>query len=328
MSHSVQPFTPDPISRQGRASGPDALVLHELRKSFGAVHAVAGVSLTVPAGQIVAMLGPNGAGKSTLNEMIVGLAVPDDGSVAVFARPPAAAISEGLVGAMLQNGALLDQATTLDVLRLMHGLHRHPLPLDDVIERADVSEFLRTRTERLSGGQAQRLRYALAIMPDPQLLILDEPTVAMDVQLRRRFWQSMREFVASGRTVLFATHYLDEADEVADRVVLLAHGRIVADGTGAQIKASVGGRMITVSSDLAEAVLRALPGVTDVEATGRRLQLTSSDSDATLRQLLAADPAAHDIEVAAPRLEDAFRELTDDTTHHATPHDNHEEAAA
>ena len=175
------------------------------------------------------------------------------------------------------------------------------------------------RTDKLSGGQAQRLRYALALLPDPELLILDEPTVAMDVDARRGFWQSMREVTASGRTVLFATHYLEEADEMADRVILLARGRVVADGTGSQIKASVGGRKISFSADQLDRStvlieLGALPGVTAVEVTGRRVQLGTTDSDACLRALLDGWPGARDLEVSAPSLEDAFARLTHDDT--------------
>jgi len=299
----------------------NAVELDGLHKAFGRVRAVDGVTLQVPAGQIVAMLGPNGAGKSTTNEMILGLATPDTGSVRVFGEDPVHAVRGGRTGAMLQGGALLDQATALDMLRMMHGLHRHPLPLSEAIGRADCSEFLKTKTDKLSGGQAQRLRYALAILPDPELLILDEPTVSMDVETRRSFWISMRSFISTGRTVIFATHYLEEADEVADRVVLLARGRVVADGTGAEIKGSVGGRIVSFSHPRPKIdVWKALPGVTAVETAGARVQLQTTDSDGCLRELLARDPEAHDFEVSTPKLEDAFRELT-------TTHENQELAA-
>lgn len=293
-----------------------AVSLVDVHRRYGPVTAVDGVTLDVPVGQIVALLGPNGAGKSTVNELILGLASADRGRVEVFGDDPLAALRSGCVGAMLQGGALLAEATAQDMLKLMYGLHRHPLPLAEVIERSDCGSFLRTRTDKLSGGQAQRLRFALALLPDPELLILDEPTVAMDVDARRRFWESMREVAASGRTVLFATHYLEEADEMADRVVLLARGRVVADGTGSQIKASVGGRKVSFSTDqLDRSGWEALPGVTAAEVTGHRIQLSTTDSDACLRALLDGVPSAHDLEVSAPSLEDAFTRLThDDTT--------------
>jgi ABC-2 type transport system ATP-binding protein len=163
----------------------------------------------------------------------------------------------------------------------------------------------------LSGGQAQRVRYALALVPDPDLLVLDEPTVAMDVEVRRSFWASMRDYTATGRTVLFATHYLDEADAFADRVVVLAGGVIVADGTGAQIKQTVAGRTLSAVIPQADPeLLRQLPGVVSVERQASRMLLHCSDSDAALRALLASHPAAYDIEITAGNLEDAFLELT------------------
>jgi len=291
---------------------PPAVELTGVTRSYGPVRAVDDLTLSVPAGQLVALLGPNGAGKSTTNEMILGLAAPQTGTVRVCGLSPAEAIRRGAVGAMLQGGALLDNATVLDTLRLMRGLHRHPLPLAEVIERADCGDFLRTKTDKLSGGQAQRLRFALALLPDPQLLILDEPTVAMDVELRRRFWESMRSFAGDGRTVLFATHYLEEADEVADRIVLLAHGRIVADGTPAVVKASVAGRLVSFrSSSLSEPALQQLPGVTTVERSGDRIRLHTGDSDACVRELLLSTDA-HEVEITTPGLTDAFLALTAD----------------
>jgi ABC-2 type transport system ATP-binding protein len=214
---------------------------------------------------------------------------------------------------MLQAGALLHEATVNDVLRLMQGLHAHPLGLDEVVERADLSGFLKTKTEKLSGGQAQRLRYALAIMADPQLLILDEPTVGMDVEIRRAFWASMREFIAGGRTVLFATHYLDEADAEADRIMVLARGRLIADGTPSMIKSRVADRTITLAErGVGLPDLLGLPAVVSGECSGGRLLLRTTDSDTTLRALIVQHPAAADIEVVSASLEDAFLTLTHD----------------
>src|SRR4051794_12749062 len=236
-------------SRPGRAEHLPALDLSDLTKAFGPVVAVRGINLRVVPGEIVAVLGPNGAGKSTTSEMILGITKPDHGRVEIFGLDPLAAVRAGKVGAMLQAGALLADARVIDLLRLMRGLHAHPLSIGEVVARADLTEFLKTKTDKLSGGQAQRVRYALALMPDPDLLILDEPTVGMDVEVRRAFWASMRHLAGSGRTVVFATHYLEEADQVADRIVVLASGRIVADGTGAQIRAGVAGRTIAIADD-------------------------------------------------------------------------------
>jgi ABC-2 type transport system ATP-binding protein len=295
-----------------------AVRLSGLTKTYGDVRAVRGVDLTVRPGEIVAVLGPNGAGKSTINELIMGLIRPDGGEVAVFGGSPREAVRNGRLGAMLQAGALLSDARVIDVLRLMRGLHAHPLPIDDVIERADLRSFLRTKIDKLSGGQAQRLRYALAILPDPELLILDEPTVGMDVEMRRAFWRSMAAFTDAGRTVLFATHYLEEADQVAERIVVLADGTIVADGTGAQIRSRVAGRTISLADDGPDPdELADLPAAAGVQRIGARLQLHSTDSDQTLRALLIAHPDAHDIEIVSAKLEDAFLALTStEPTHH------------
>lgn len=317
MAHTTL-RTPHPSSASAGSAvekASPAVRLRGLTKSYGSVHAVRGIDLEIAPGEIVAFLGPNGAGKSTTNEMILGLVQPDQGEVSVFGADPLAAVRAGNVGAMLQGGALLQETRTSDLLNLMHGLHRHPLGMAEVIERADVGSFLATKTDKLSGGQAQRLGYALAIMGDPELLILDEPTVAMDVEIRRSFWASMRDFTASGRTVLFATHYLDEADQVADRIVVLARGQIVADGTGAQIKARVAGRTVSLATDgIDPGVVAQLPGVVGTDSQGARVLIHTTDSDATLRGLLTEFPAAHDIEIASTKLEDAFLALTADQT--------------
>ncbi len=281
----------------------DAITLTGLTKTYGTLAAVDALDLSVPAGQIMALLGPNGAGKSTTTEMVLGLTKPDAGTVEVFGTDPIGAMRRGDVGAMLQNGVLLWDVPVRRLLILMHGLYAHPLPLDDVIERADLGSILKSNTNKLSGGQAQRVRFALAMMADPRLLILDEPTVGMDVDARRSFWAAMDTLAAEGRTVVFATHYLDEADEFADRIVVLNDGRIVADGTGSQIKAVVGGRRIGFTGPARD--YAGLPGVAAQEQRGARTVLTSTDSDATLRALLA-DPAVRDVEVSAPSLEDAF----------------------
>ena len=284
----------------------DAITLTGLTKTYGALTAVDALDLTVPAGQIMALLGPNGAGKSTTTEMVLGLTKPDAGTVEVFGADPVGAMRRGDIGAMLQNGVLLWDVPVRRLLTLMHGLYAHPLPLDDVIDRADLTPILKSNTNKLSGGQAQRVRFALAMMADPGLLILDEPTVGMDVDARRAFWATMDTLTAEGRTVVFATHYLDEADEFADRIVVLNDGRIVADGTGSQIKAVVGGRRIGFTGPARD--YAGLPGVAAQEQRGARIVLTSTDSDATLRTLLA-DPSVRDVEVSAPSLEDAFVSL-------------------
>jgi ABC-2 type transport system ATP-binding protein len=221
------------------------------------------------------------------------------------------AVRAGRVGAMLQGGGLLPDVTVRELISMFATLHRRPMPIARAMELAGITDIAGQKTTQLSGGQAQRVRFALALVPDPDLLVLDEPTVAMDVEVRRAFWASMRNYTQAGRTVLFATHYLDEADAFADRVVVLAGGVIVADGTGAQIKSSVAGRTISVAiADVEPDTLAALPGVISVDRQATRILLRCNDSDTAIRALLAGFPAAHDIEIAAGNLEDAFLELT------------------
>jgi ABC-2 type transport system ATP-binding protein len=285
-----------------------------LRKSYGAVRAVSGVDLDVVAGETVALLGPNGAGKSTSIDMLLGLTRPDSGQVSVFGRPAAQATRSGLVGAMLQTGGLLADVTVGELIALAASLYPRPMPVPEVLRRAGLVDLARRRTDGLSGGQTQRVRFALALVPDPDLLVLEEPTVGMDVESRWAFWAAMRELAGAGRTVLFATHYLEEADEFADRVVLMAGGTIVADGPATAIKAVVGGRTIRCTLPGADlAALRALPGVTAVEAHGDGVTVRSADADAALRALLAAEPAARDLEVTGADLQDAFLALTSQT---------------
>jgi ABC-2 type transport system ATP-binding protein len=290
--------------------------LSGLKKNFGQLTAVDGVDLTIKAGEVVALLGPNGAGKSTTIDLALGLARPTAGEARLFGADPREAIQSGRVGAMLQGGALLPEMTVSQAVALVASVHRHPLSVEEALERARCSEIAKQRVSKLSGGQMQRARFAVAVVSNPDLLILDEPTAAMDVEARRVFWQSMQEFTSEGRTVVFATHYLDEADTYADRIVMLSAGRVVADGTPNEVKAVVSGRRIRASFDFAwspavEAELAQLPGVTSVEHRGEQLTIVSDQSDATLRQLLAAHDDIHDIEVTAHNMDDAFLALTE-----------------
>nr|WP_218857560.1 ABC transporter ATP-binding protein [Leifsonia soli] len=287
-----------------------------LRKTFGALTAVDGVDLSIRPGEVVALLGPNGAGKSTTIDLALGLARPTAGGVELFGAPPRDAVAAGRVGAMLQGGALLPTLTVAESVALVAAAHRHPLSVAEALDRARCTEIARQRVSKLSGGQLQRARFAVAVVSDPDLLFLDEPTAAMDVEARRTFWQSMRAFTAAGRTVVFATHYLDEADEYADRIVMMARGRIVADGTPAEVKAVVSGRRIRATAAFPEtpastAALAALPGVRSADRHGDVLTLISDDSDATLRALIPTHDDIHDIEVTAHTMDEAFLALTE-----------------
>jgi ABC-2 type transport system ATP-binding protein len=285
--------------------------LRGLAKSFGDVRAVRGIDVSIEAGETVALLGPNGAGKSTTIDMLLGLLEPDRGSVSVFGLPPRRAVDAGAIGAMLQTGGLIRDLSVRELVAMMGSLYPSPLDVDEVLEQTGIEDIADQRTQKLSGGQTQRVRYAIAIVSNPELLVLDEPTVAMDVEARHGFWTSMREFAARGKTVLFATHYLEEADACADRVVLMARGGIVADGPPTEIKAMVGTRTIRATLPGADLdALTALPGVTHVERRGEAVVLNCTDSDAAIRALLAAFPEARDIEISGAGLEEAFLQLT------------------
>jgi len=287
------------------------LAVTGLRKSFGAVPAVAGVDLVLAPGEVVALLGPNGAGKTTTIEMMLGLREPDGGQVAVFGLTAREAIRTGRVGAMMQSGGLVGDIRVREVVGLVAAMHSAPLPVERALELAGIADLGGRAVKTLSGGQRQRVLFALAVVPDPDLIVLDEPTVAMDVETRRAFWASMRVLAGEGRSVLFATHYLEEADANADRIVLMARGTVVADGPATQIKATVDVRRIRCTLPGADTDrLATLPGVRSVESHGETVILVCADSDAALRALLAAEPDARDLEVTGTGLEDAFLHLT------------------
>jgi ABC-2 type transport system ATP-binding protein len=297
----------------GRAS----ITLAGLAKSFrtgqGVVHAVRGIDISIAPGETVALLGPNGAGKSTTIDMLLGLLPPDAGTVALFGMAPRQAVQAGAVGAMLQVGSLLRDLSVRELVTMMAALYPNPLPVDEVLELTGTAGFAKQRTQKLSGGQSQRVRFAVALVSNPDLLVLDEPTVAMDVEGRHAFWTTIRGFAARGRTVLFATHYLEEADSYADRIILMARGKVVADGPASEIKAAVGSRTIQATlPGVDPARLAGLPGVSGVDLRGEMVVLRCADSDAALRALLAGYPQARDIEVTGARLEEAFLQLTSD----------------
>ena len=293
----------------------DALSLRGVTRSYGEVRALDGLDLEIRPGEIVALLGPNGAGKSTAMEMMVGLATPEQGSVRVLGTDPTTATRTGLIGTMLQAGALLPDQRVRTMLRMLHSLQAHPMPMAEVVDGADIAELMPRRISALSGGQSQRVRFAIALLGDPQVLLLDEPTVGMDIGARRAFWQQMRRVAASGRTVVFATHHLEEAEREAGRVVVMDRGRVVADGTGAEIAAVVAGRVITLRGVAPERVA-ALPGVDSAEADetdDRRVRAVCTDSDAALAALFTGPLAGdvHDVLVSAPGLEEAFLRITE-----------------
>jgi ABC-2 type transport system ATP-binding protein len=303
---------------QGRNGLPPAIELHGIHKRFGQVHAVRGIDLRVDSGEIVAFLGPNGAGKTSTIDVILGLSQPNEGSVSVYGLEPRQAISRGLISAVMQTGGLLKDLTVGETLQYTASLFTNTQPVAEVMKRAGISELADRKVGKCSGGEQQRLRFAMALLSDPELLILDEPTTGMDVEGRRGFWTAIRQDAELGRTVLFATHYLEEADSYADRVILIRRGEIVADGTSAQIKAMAAGRTVRATLPGAdEAKLHEIPGVDRVEVRGDTVLLHANDSDAVARYLLTSTPAK-DLEITTRALEDAFIALTSDESDSAT----------
>ena len=290
-----------------------AISLGGVTKDFGPVHAVRGIDLEIEQGEIVAFLGPNGAGKTTTIDMLLGLSRPSSGSVEVLGQPPRHAISRGLVSAVMQTGGLLKDLSVRETVAYTASLFADTQPVDVVLEHAGISGIGGRKVGKCSGGEQQRLRFAMALLSDPALLLLDEPTTGMDVEGRRAFWSAIRADAEKGRTVLFATHYLEEADQYADRIVLMRQGRIVADGTASQVKALAAGR--TVRATLAHPdhqALARLEGVESVEVRGDTVLLHAKDTDAVARHLLTRTDA-RDLEITARGIEDAFLALTGDT---------------
>ncbi|MEU1475631.1 ABC transporter ATP-binding protein [Streptomyces sp. NPDC005760] len=285
----------------------------QVSKAYGEVRAVDGLALTLRPGETVALLGPNGAGKSTTLDLLLGLKQPDSGSVRLFGTTPREAIVAGRVGAMLQSGGLMDEVTVAELVRLACDLHPKPYKPNDVLARAGIAQIADRKVNKLSGGQAQRVRFALATAGDSDLIVLDEPTTGMDVTTRQAFWATMREQADQGRTVLFATHYLEEADAIADRVLVLHRGRLLADGTAAEIKAKAGARRIAFDLEGAidEGPLRDLPFLTSVDVSGQTVRIQSTDADATVHALYGLGVYPRNLEVAGLGLEQAFVAITE-----------------
>lgn len=294
------------------SSSPPAIDLKDVRKNFGDVEAVRGIDLAIRSGEIVAFLGPNGAGKTSTIDMILGLSKPSSGRVSVYGMEPGEAVRRGLVSAVLQNGGLLKDLTVKETVRYVSNLFVKTRPVAEVLERAGIESISTRLVSKCSGGEQQRLRFAMALLPDPELLLLDEPTQGMDVEGRREFWQAIRSDADRGRTIVFATHYLEEADAYADRVVLIRRGELVADGSAAEVKSQVSGRTIRATfRGAGEISLEALGELGEVELRGETVIVHSGDTDSVARYLLN-ETDAYDLEITAAGLEDAFLALTSD----------------
>jgi len=287
-----------------------AVRLTRVTKDFGNVQAVRGIDLEIQPGEMVAFLGPNGAGKTTTIDMVLGLSRPSSGTVEVFGMQPRQAIARGLVAAVMQTGGLLKDLTVRETVQYTASLFADTKPVDEVLETAGITGIAERKVAKCSGGEQQRLRFAMALLSDPALLLLDEPTTGMDVEGRRSFWAAIREDARQGRSVLFATHYLEEADQYADRIILISNGLVVADGTGSEIKALATGRTVRATlRDADTTALSALGGVDNVEVRGDQGLVHAKDSDEVARFLLN-ETEARDLEIVARGLEDAFLSLT------------------
>ncbi len=287
--------------------------LRRVTRRFGDRVAVEDLTLDVAPGEAVALLGANGAGKTTTLEMLLGLLRPDEGVVRVLGTTPRAAIGSGAVGAMLQVSGLPSRATVTELVALTRRLHPRPLPLAEALAVGDLEAIDGRWVEDLSGGEQQRVRLALALAGGPRLLVLDEPTAAMDLPSRRSFWGRVREYVGAGRSIVFATHQLEEADDVADRVVVLSKGRLVADASPDALGAA-GSKAAAVRFKAGRIPLEALarlPAVERVEVERGHLTLHTIDAERTVRVLLERFPEVADLSVARGGLEDAFLALAD-----------------
>ncbi len=301
---AITPKAPSALSQQPIAT------LTNITKRYGTTVALDGLSLSLHPGEVVALLGPNGAGKSTAVKLLLGLVAPTSGTTRVFGSDPRTAATRTRVGAMLQVARVTEVLRVRDHLDLFRSYYPNPLPVPEVLRIAQLQGIEDRFFGQLSGGQRQRLLFALAICGNPDLIFLDEPTVGMDIEARRGLWGQIRFLSAQGKTVLLTTHYLEEADALAHRVIVINKGRVVSQGTPAEIKRNSGGRTIRCQTRLSREVLHALPSVTNVEHNQGAVVVTASDAETVVREMLLRDETLSGLEVASPALEDAFLALT------------------
>ncbi len=293
-----------------RVAGKPVATVRGVTKRYSATMALDGLNLSLHAGEVVALLGPNGAGKSTAVRLMLGLAAPTTGTVRIFGADPRNTEARTRVGAMLQVARVTDTIRVREHIDLFRSYYPNPLAMSEIVRIAQLDGIEGKLFGQLSGGQKQRLLFALALCGDPDLIFLDEPTVGMDIEARRGLWQQIRSLKERGKTVLLTTHYLEEADALADRVVVINKGQVVREGTPAEIKRSSGGRRIKCVTSLSIGFLEALEGVTAVARSGEVVTIVATDVEGVARALLATDKTLSGLEIAGPALEDAFLELT------------------
>ena len=298
------------IRASRRSAGPEVASLSGVSKSYGPVKALDKVALSIRAGQLLALLGPNGAGKTTAVKMLLGLASPNAGRVSVYGGNPVQPEVRMRMGAMLQVAKVPETLRVREHIDLFSSYYLKPLSLAETLASAGLEEIQNRKFGELSGGQRQRVLFALAMCGDPDILFLDEPTVGLDVEARRLLWEQIRKLVARGKTVLLTTHYLQEADALADRVVVINRGSIIAEGTPSEIKARTAGRKIRCISGLDINTVRAMPGVLEVRQDREAIEIHVNSAEQVVRELLLRDASLSGLEITSAGLEEAFLELT------------------
>jgi ABC-2 type transport system ATP-binding protein len=288
--------------------------LENVSKNYEDVRALRNVNFTVRAGQVVALLGPNGAGKTTAVKLLLGLIQPNSGKTRVFGGDPTNPQNRMRTGAMLQVGKVPETLRVSEHIDLFSSYYPRPLPIQEVLAAAGLEKLRDRKFGDLSGGQRQRTLFALAICGNPDLLFLDEPTVGLDVEARRSLWEEIRRLVDRGKTVLLTTHYLEEADALADRIAVINQGAIIAEGTPSQIKAQTSGKRIRCITSLTAANLRQIPGVTDARQDREAIEIHAREAEPVVRALLARDPSLSGLEITSAGLEEAFLALTQDNS--------------
>ncbi|HEY4767007.1 MAG TPA: ABC transporter ATP-binding protein [Candidatus Sulfotelmatobacter sp.] len=303
------------LLQRADAANSDLIVasLEAVNKNYGSVRALRGVDFRVRAGEVVALLGPNGAGKTTAVKLLLGLMQPNGGRVRVFAGDPTNPENRMRTGAMLQVGRVPETLRVREHIDLFSAYYEKPMASAEILAAAGLEKLRDRKFGDLSGGQKQRVLFALAICGDPDLLFLDEPTVGLDVEARRMLWEEIRRMVARGKTVLLTTHYLQEADALADRVAVIHQGQIIAQGTPSQIKAQTAGKRIRCITRLSLNSLRQIPGVTEAREDREAVELRAVEAEPIVRELLARDAHLSGLEVTSAGLEEAFLALTRDT---------------
>lgn len=291
--------------------------LDGVNKNYGTIRALRSVDFRVRAGEIVALLGPNGAGKTTAVKLLLGLLQPNSGRARVFGGDPTNPENRMRTGAMLQVGRVPETLRVCEHIDLFSSYYQKPMASADVLAAAGLEKIGDRKFGDLSGGQRQRVLFALAICGDPDLLFLDEPTVGLDVESRRMLWDEIRKMVSRGKTVLLTTHYLQEADALADRVAVIHQGEIIAQGTPSEIKAKTAGKRIRCITSLSVSTLRQIPGVTEVKEDREAFELHVIEAEPIVRELLARDARLSGLEVTSAGLEEAFLALTQDATREA-----------